>query len=86
LNGAGRTKTGLGVMSEVAGAGAWYAAVLSLADQAEELANATATYVDTAFLVTLANRRNQVVLGGGGRGRRICYGGCRMSWRGGLVS
>jgi hypothetical protein len=56
-------------MSEVAGAGAWYAAVSSLADRAEELPDATATYVDTAFLVTLANRRNQVVFGRRGTGK-----------------
>jgi hypothetical protein len=56
-------------MSEVAGAEAWYGAVSRLADRAEELADPTATYVDTAFLVTLANGRNQVVFGRRGTGK-----------------
>jgi hypothetical protein len=56
-------------MAEIAGVGGWYAAVASLADRAEGLADATATYVDTAFLVTLQNKRNQVVFGRRGTGK-----------------
>jgi len=56
-------------MSEVASAEAWYAAVAQLADRSEELADPTATYVDTAFLATLRNRRNQIVFGRRGTGK-----------------
>ena len=56
-------------MAEIASARAWYAAVASLADRAEALADVTATYVDTAFLVTLQNKRNQVIFGRRGTGK-----------------
>lgn len=60
---------GLGIMSEIASAEAWYAAVAQLADRSEEIADPTATYVDTTFLATLRNRRNQIVFGRRGTGK-----------------
>src|ERR1700683_5871843 len=56
-------------MSEIASAEAWYDAVTGLADRAEELTDPTATYVDTAFLSTLQNRRNQIIFGRRGTGK-----------------
>ena len=46
-------------MSDIVSAEAWYEAVTSLADRAEDIANPTATYVDTAFLSTLQNKRSR---------------------------
>jgi Cdc6-like AAA superfamily ATPase len=48
---------------------AWYEAVASLADRAEEITNPTAAYVDTAFLATLQNKRNQIIFGRRGTGK-----------------
>jgi Cdc6-like AAA superfamily ATPase len=48
---------------------AWYEAVASLADRAEDITNPTAAYVDTAFLTTLQNKRNQIVFGRRGTGK-----------------
>jgi Cdc6-like AAA superfamily ATPase len=56
-------------MPEIAGAEVWYEAVTGLADRAEELTDPTATYVDTAFLSTLQNRRNQIIFGRRGTGK-----------------
>jgi len=56
-------------MPDIASPGAWYEAVASLADRAEELADPTATYVDTVFLPALQNRRNQVIFGRRGTGK-----------------
>lgn len=56
-------------MSHIASAEAWYEAVTSLADRAEDLTNPTATYVDTAFLATLQNKRGQIIFGRRGSGK-----------------
>lgn len=56
-------------MSHIASAEAWYEAVASLADRAEDLTNPTATYVDTAFLSTLQNKRSQIIFGRRGTGK-----------------
>jgi Cdc6-like AAA superfamily ATPase len=56
-------------MSDIVSAEAWYEAVTSLADRAEDIANPTATYVDTAFLSTLQNKRSQVIFGRRGTGK-----------------
>jgi hypothetical protein len=56
-------------MAEIASAEEWYAAVAGLAGRAEALADPTATYVDTAFLVTLQNNRNQIIFGRRGTGK-----------------
>jgi len=56
-------------MSDLASAGAWYEAVANLADRAEDLTNPTATYVGTAFLTTLQNKRTQIILGRRGTGK-----------------
>jgi Cdc6-like AAA superfamily ATPase len=48
---------------------AWYGTATRLADRAEDLANPTATYVDTVFLTALQNRRNQIVFGRRGTGK-----------------
>jgi Cdc6-like AAA superfamily ATPase len=56
-------------MSDIVKTEAWYAAVTTLADRAEEITNPTATYVDTAFLATLLNKRNQIIFGRRGTGK-----------------
>jgi len=56
-------------MAEIAGAGEWFAAVSGLADRAEELADPPGTYVGTAFLGMLLNKRNQVIFGRRGTGK-----------------
>jgi len=48
---------------------AWYKAVTSLTDRAEDLPDPTATYVDTAFLTTLQNKRSQIIFGRRGTGK-----------------
>ena len=47
----------------------WYEAVTGLAVRAEDLDDPTATYVDTVFLATLQNRRNQIIYGRRGTGK-----------------
>ncbi len=56
-------------MAEIAGAEEWFAAVAGLADRAEELADPSGTYVGTAFLGMLLNKRNQVIFGRRGTGK-----------------
>jgi len=56
-------------MSDIVSAETWYKAVTSLADRAEDITNPTATYVDTAFLATLQNKRSQVIFGRRGTGK-----------------
>jgi Cdc6-like AAA superfamily ATPase len=56
-------------MPDIVEAEAWYEAVTSLADRAEDITNPTATYVDTAFLATLLNKRNQIIFGRRGTGK-----------------
>jgi Cdc6-like AAA superfamily ATPase len=56
-------------MSDIVNAEAWYEAVASLADRAEDITNPTATYVDTAFLAMLQNKRNQIIFGRRGTGK-----------------
>jgi Cdc6-like AAA superfamily ATPase len=60
---------GFGTLSDIVSAEAWYEAVTSLADRAEDIANPTATYVDTAFLATLQNKRSQIIFGRRGTGK-----------------
>jgi Cdc6-like AAA superfamily ATPase len=56
-------------MPDIVSAEAWYEAVTGLADRAEDIADPTATYVDTAFLATLQNKRNQIIFGRRGTGK-----------------
>ena len=56
-------------MAEIADSRTWYAAVSGMADRAEGLSDPTATYVDTDFLTTLQNNRNQVIFGRRGTGK-----------------
>ena len=56
-------------MPDIVETQAWYEAVATLADRAEEITNPTATYVDTAFLATLQNKRNQIIFGRRGTGK-----------------
>src|SRR6202050_2581942 len=56
-------------MPDIVSAEDWYEAVTSLADRAEDIANPTATYVDTAFLATLQNKRSQIIFGRRGTGK-----------------
>jgi Cdc6-like AAA superfamily ATPase len=64
-----RVAAGFRAMPDIASAEAWYAAVAGLVDRAEELADPTATYVDTVFLAALQNKRNQVIFGRRGTGK-----------------
>jgi len=48
---------------------AWYETATRLADRAEDITNPTATYVDTVFLASLQNSRNQVIFGRRGTGK-----------------
>ena len=56
-------------MPDIVNSEAWYEAVTSLADRAEDIANPTATYVGTAFLSTLQNKRSQIIFGRRGTGK-----------------
>ena len=56
-------------MPDIVSAEDWYEAVTSLADRAEDIADPTATYVDTAFLATLQNKRSQIIFGRRGTGK-----------------
>ena len=57
----------------------WYEAVTGLAERAEDIANATATGVDTAFLATLQNKRARSFSDAAEPGRRTSSVACRMS-------
>jgi Cdc6-like AAA superfamily ATPase len=56
-------------MPDIVTTEAWYEAVASLADRAEDITNPTATYVDTAFLAALQSKRNQIIFGRRGTGK-----------------
>jgi Cdc6-like AAA superfamily ATPase len=56
-------------MPDIVSSEAWYEAVTGLADRAEDITNPTATYVDTAFLATLQNKRSQIIFGRRGTGK-----------------